>query len=110
MGVSMNFNDSAGIRIERGADLGARDGAAQLLGTSNDRAPLETGALRASGKVSTDGKGGAAVSYNTPYAAKQHEEVGYHHTDGQAKYLESAMRDDADTIKRIIAERIRRMM
>ncbi|MGP6175439.1 hypothetical protein [Corynebacterium sp. A21] len=108
--MKLTFNDNFGDRIKRGANLGARDGAAQVLGTSNDKAPLETGVLRASGKVSTDGKGTAAVSYNTPYAAKQHEEVGYHHTDGEAKYLENAMRDEAENVKRIIAERVRRMM
>lgn len=54
------------------------------------RAPKDKGTLRLSAKTTVDGNK-SAVSFNTKYAAKQHEEVGYHHAEGEAKYLENAV-------------------
>ena len=54
------------------------------------RAPKDKGTLRLSAKTTVDGNK-AAVSFNTKYAARQHEEVGYHHAEGEAKYLENAV-------------------
>lgn len=110
MGVSMNFNDNVGRNIERGADMGSKMAGNHLVGEAVERAPLETGALRASANMSASGDGEVTVAFNTPYAAKQHEEVGYAHTDGEAKYLENAMLAEQDTLRRIIAEQIRRAM
>ena len=54
------------------------------------RAPKDKGTLRLSAKTTVDGNK-SAVSFNTKYAARQHEEVGYHHAEGEAKYLENAV-------------------
>lgn len=96
-----------------GDKIAARVNAARrkaLLNSANhvkeravERTPLETGALRNSATASV-GDRQAAVSYNTPYAVKQHEEVGYQHQDGEAKFLENAMRSEADAVKRLIAQ------
>lgn len=48
------------------------------------------------GKVGT-------ISYNTPYAADQHEQVNYDHKNGQAKYLESVLTSEKDRILELIA-------
>lgn len=108
MGVTFSFNDGASRRIKAEAQYGLQAAARHLHGEAVNRAPVETGALRASAKVTMHGDS-ATVSFNTPYAARQHEEVGWAHPGGgQAKYLENAMTDEADTIKQIIAEHIRR--
>ncbi len=45
-----------------------------------------------------------SVSYNTPYAADQHEHTEYDHPlGGQAKYLESVLTGDEDRILQLIA-------
>lgn len=95
-----------------------------LLGEGMRRAPKDTGHLRGSGvafvnkekvahtinsmgqsklvKDSFEAKVGrllneiiGEVGFNTEYAAKQHEEVGYHHQDGEAKYLERPLMERA---------------
>lgn len=44
------------------------------------------------------------VSYNTKYAANQHEHTEYYHENGQAKYLESVLVEEKDRILKLIAE------
>lgn len=104
---------------------------------SQDRAPLEEGTLRGSGEVAFivndsrhegDGAYAAAlaqavalaaagalrrldveVSYNTIYAARQHEELEWEHPlGGQAKYLESVIQEDAARYPVVIAAAQRR--
>lgn len=83
-------------------------GAELLLDESNRKVPLETGALIRSGNTAAQGDE-AAVGYNTPYAVRQHEEVGYHHDDGrEAKFLENAMHNHGDAILGAIADILRR--
>lgn len=48
------------------------------------------------------------VSYNTKYAAVQHEQINYNHPrGGQAKYLESVLIENKDRILNIIADKMR---
>ncbi|NTS21647.1 hypothetical protein HT105_21805, partial [Bacteroides fragilis] len=72
---------------------------------SVQRAPIETGTLRASAKTTVEDKE-AVVSLNTKYAARQHEEVGWNHNEGQAKYLESTLLDYQEELAQIMAEEI----
>lgn len=107
MAYSLDFNFDAG-KLKQSAEDAAQAAANHLRGAAVDKTPVETGALRASARVSTSGTR-AAVSYNTPYAARQHEEIGWSHPGGgQAKFLESAMREQSSTIRAIIAEHIRK--
>lgn len=101
--------DQAARKITTGKTSAARQGAHLLRDEAVQRTPLETGTLRNSAKV-TAGDGEAAVSYNTPYAVKQHEEIGYAHKDGQAKFLETAMVDNRDKIAEAIATHLRRII
>jgi hypothetical protein len=66
--------------------------AGALLGEAQRIVPLEEGTLGASGDIRVDHVPGGRdwiVYFSTPYAARQHEELEWHHMPGrQAKYLE----------------------
>lgn len=73
-----------------------------IMAESKQRAPVDTGALRSSGHVLPPdidkdgvevklGYGGAAEAY----AIVQHERLDYHHTVGEAKFLERPLLDAA---------------
>ena len=105
------------VKIAEEAALKAlRTGAESILTEAIDETPIETGTLRRSGTVTVgalpdgeqvyeaaesgtemkdafpgqEGKEKAVyISFNTPYARRQHEELGYNHPlGGKAKYLE----------------------
>jgi hypothetical protein len=105
------------VKIAEDAALKAlRTGAEAILTEAIDEAPVDTGTLRRSGTVTVGelpdgekvyeaakagnemkdafpekiGKEKAVyISFNTPYARRQHEELGYNHPlGGKAKYLE----------------------
>jgi hypothetical protein len=105
------------VKIAEEAALKAlRTGAESILTEAIDETPVETGTLRRSGTVTvgalpdgaqvyeaaesgsdmkdafpgTEGKEKAVyISFSTPYARRQHEELGYNHPlGGKAKYLE----------------------
>jgi len=105
------------VKIAEEAGLKAlRTGAEIILTEAIDETPIETGTLRRSGTVTMGGLPDGAqvyeaaesgsdmkdafpgpegkekavyISFNTPYARRQHEELGYNHPrGGKAKYLE----------------------
>ncbi len=111
------WRTKAAVKIAEKAGLKAlRTGAEAILTEAIDETPVETGTLRRSGTVTVgalpDGaqvyaaaEAGAEmkdafkkeagkekaiyVSFNTPYARRQHEELDYNHPlGGKAKYLE----------------------
>ena len=56
----------------------------EILGEAKKQVPVDTGTLMRSGEVSQESKTGTVkVSFNTPYARRQHEEH-----SAKAKYLE----------------------
>jgi hypothetical protein len=87
-------------------------GGEHLLQVSRERVPIEEATLERSGVVSVDESSmTAAVSYDTPYAVRQHEELSYRHDPGRtAKYLEGPLREEKDTILAIIAAQVRRAL
>jgi hypothetical protein len=103
--------DAAGEAARRGAARGLGLGAEHIRAVSVDRTPLDTAALRNSATASHDPDSlTAAVSYDTPYAARQHEELTWHHRTGQAKFLESALTSERDTVARLIQAQIRKAL
>lgn len=76
-----------------------------LLQESSTLVPHEEGDLERSGEVSSDpGSGTVAVSYDRPYAVRQHEDLTLKHDDGRrAKYLEGPMATDRDVMLALIA-------
>ena len=92
------------------AAAAVEDVAQYILSQSVQQVPHEDGDLQASGKVSTDpAQQLAAVSYDTPYAVVQHEELSYKHDAGRkAKYLEDPFNDAAKgPAKKIIERRLK---
>lgn len=84
-----------------------KDAAEFVLDVSNTRAPIDEGNLIRSGKVTVNGNE-AAISYDTPYAVKQHEDLSLKHKNGRrGKYLESALRDEAKRALAYIADNIK---
>lgn len=96
-------------------DAGARGallGAEHILQVARTQVPHEEGTLERSGATSVDPDTlTAAVSFDQPYAVRQHEELGYQHDDGRkAKYLEDPMRDEGPVAVDIMAAQIRRAL
>jgi hypothetical protein len=99
--------DNIPLRFEEGTTRGLILAAEYLLETANRTAPIEEGTLIRSGRTSLDGNS-AAVSYDTPYAKRQHETLHYRHDPGRrAKWLEATMNEEAPAIGEIIAKELR---
>lgn len=107
---SLDYDATVPARARVGAEKGVGMALELLLATARSRVPIEEGTLERSGATAQDGLHGT-VSFDTPYAVRQHEDMTMRHDAGrQAKYLESAMADDADTARAVIGEQIRRAL
>ena len=95
-----------------GAAKGLKKAAEHLLQVSRELVPHEEGTLERSGTTAVDERNlRAAVSYDTPYALRQHEELTWKHDEGrQAKYLEEPMQTEQQAMREIIAAEIRRSL
>lgn len=100
-----------GLRIDEAISIvraaaaeGLMEAARHVLTVSNAHAPHEGGDLETSGKASADPSTlTAAVSYDTEYAVRQHEQMDLHHDAGRSsKYLEHAVTGEAATVTQII--------
>lgn len=82
--------------------------AEDILARSQRDAPIEEGTLRGSGEIEireTSFGAEAVISFNTPYAAKQHEELEYDHPrGGKPKYLEDNVKGFVRFHPRAMAE------
>lgn len=93
--------------IKRGAERGVTLATEHLLTESNTSVPHDEGTLERTGTASHDGTRGA-VSYDGPYAARQHEDMTLHHQGkGRSKWLEQTMAEEAGTVGKIIQTAIR---
>ena len=106
--MAIDFNAIA-QRVIEAAETGARNGADVVKQEAIQRAPAETGELRNSCETDADGLE-ATIYFDTPYAVRQHEELGYHHEIGEAKYLENAVIASQTTVGAVIAEAIRQAL
>jgi hypothetical protein len=86
--------------------------ALHLLAESQRIVPLEEATLERSGTASIDrSQFTAAVSYDTVYAVRQHEELTWRHDPGRtAKYLEAPMHTQQAIMLAIIAGTVRKAM
>lgn len=101
-----------GAKVKKDEREGAARGlylwAEHVLEEANRLVPLQEGTLMRSGVASVDdSKLRAAVSYDTPYAVLQHEEMGYKHTRGQAKYLEMPLVASKDVGMKLVAREVK---
>lgn len=93
-----------------GAEKGLGLALEHLLAEARKLVPIEEGTLERSGTASRDGLRGV-VSFDTPYAVRQHEELTWRHDEGrQAKYLEQPWTGEADTMRALIVAQIRRAL
>ncbi|MFD9146206.1 minor capsid protein [Streptomyces diastaticus] len=113
MNVRVTWNGpQAQARTRAAALLGLRVGAEHLLTESRRVVPIEEGTLERSGAASVDeARMTAAVSYDTPYAVRQHENLTYRHDQGRtAKYLERPATEQRAQIAALLAAQIRRAL
>ena len=105
----VKINPAAKDILNGSANRGVALAAEHLLQVANVKVPIEENTLERSGTVSTDPANfAAAVSYDTPYAARQHEDMSLRHDSGRtAKWLENAMNAEVQTSAKIIADTIR---
>ena len=99
MGGVRWYGEIASARAHAGARHGLYLWAEHVLEQATRIVPLapDGGTLMRSGHAWQPGENGldqthAAVTYDTPYACRQHEELDWHHAPGrQAKYLEDPL-------------------
>ena len=103
--------DPAGLaRFDRAVEDALADAAGFLLDEANKTVPHMDGILAASGFTDGDALGWI-VAYDTPYARRQHEEMGWHHPGGRrAKWLERTFAEQGPRVREFIAEQIRRAL
>ncbi|MEU3161968.1 hypothetical protein ACPCAJ_21025 [Streptomyces griseoincarnatus] len=87
-------------------------GAEHVLAEAQDLVPLDEGGLQNTGTASVDaGELVAMVSYSTPYAVRQHEEMDWRHAPGrQAKYLEQPLNSERARALELVAAEMRRAL
>jgi hypothetical protein len=111
--VQVTWNGAKVKRLGReGAIEGLEAGTQHLLGAALVLVPWDEHHLEGTGTATVNGpKLLGAVSFNTPYARRQHEELDWRHKPGRsAKYLEIPMHAEAKVIQALIAARIRRKL
>lgn len=87
--------------------------AVEFLGDESDRTtPIEESTLIRSRVSSVDRrKLRGAISYDTAYAARQHEEMDYRHDEGRrAKFLEQAMKEQGQAAVGHIADKVKAVL
>lgn len=109
----LQFDGTAATRAMReGAARGLLLAAEYVLAESQAVVPLDESPLMQSGTASVDPPSlTAMVSYDTPYAVRQHEDLSYRHAPGRtAKYLERPLNAARAEVAAIIAAQVRRAM
>jgi hypothetical protein len=115
MDVMVRWNGSINNRTRQAAAVGLNAAAEELLASSQEIAPVDTGDLRRSGSVqeATIWDLTAWVVFNVSYAVIVHE--GTHmnfstvrNPQAQAKFLETPLVRDKDQLVGIVAAAIRR--
>ncbi len=88
--------------------------ATDVLAEAKRQVPLEKGILRRSGTKEIGWQGDrvvAVISFNTPYAAYQHEGIGFRHPrGGKAKYLEDPLKAAAPTMRQRLNDAYRKAL
>lgn len=101
----------AGERQLAAAGRAMEEFAAHVAGDSAELAPIDTGFLKASATwTPLQHQGGfyfVEVGHNASYAAAVHERLDLHHPQGQAKFLETALRNNAPKLGEYVAKRVR---
>lgn len=97
--------------VRKAAAEGIGQFAEGVLTVANDRAPIEEGVLIGSGETDLDAKAlKASIFYDTPYAARQHEDTRLRHDEGrEAKWLENTIKEKGPQMGPFVAKHIKRV-
>ncbi|MFH9403258.1 hypothetical protein ACH4JS_26435 [Streptomyces sp. NPDC017638] len=109
----LSFNGGPAARaLRESAARGLFLAAEYVLGEADQVVPLDEAALQRSGTASVDAPSlTAMVSYDTPYAVRQHERLDLRHAPGRtAKYLETPLNAARQEVAALIAAQIRRAL
>lgn len=105
------------LEARRAMGAALRAEAERIMAASKRLVPVDTGALRASGRVEGPVWGGETVSVGllyggpaAPYAVYVHENLAARHPTGQAKYLEQPVNEATAGLGDRLAERLRRAL
>lgn len=108
--IDLNLGN-VGQGVRKGAERGMTLAVEHVLTEANKHVPHDEGTLERSGRTgvaSTGDRVEGSVSYDTPYAVRQHEDMTLNHDGkGEAKWLENTLATEADTVGAIIATAIR---
>lgn len=112
MSAGIEWNgDEIKASVRSRVEQGVMEGNLALHAMAVNRAPKLTGDLRGNSQADGEWVGPdkflAITSFSMEYATKQHEEMSYRHTVGQAKYLSSAQEDLRGFIKNTIENHLR---
>lgn len=109
-GARFTLDPNASRKVLDAAEAAVKDATEFLAQAANETVPHEIGTLELSAQASTDGLKGA-VSYDTPYAARQHEDTRLRHKGkGRAKWLQRTLDEKAPRITTFIGEAMRRVI
>lgn len=91
---------------------GLQVSAEYILSEARLLVPYEEGELDRSGATSVDEDARiAAISFNQPYARRQHEELTWQHDEGRtAKYLELPIMRSGPVVRGLIAAQVQRKL
>ena len=104
------FGKAATAAIQEAAAEALYPAAEYILGKANETSPIDEGTLRRSGDTSVDlKKRQAAVSYDTPYAVKLHEDEGTNFSNKHArrKWFERTLEEQGEAAFKIIANHVK---
>lgn len=94
-------------RVDEGIDglmpIALARGMEHVRGVAAELTPKRTGQLIGAAGVTVEGDE-AQLYYPGPYARRQHYELDWKHTVGQALFLEQPMRTEAGKVEEIIAD------
>lgn len=103
--------EQIGHQLMQAAADGVGEACDELLSLSRDEIPYDQGDLSNSGKVDVEVSRPlvtGAVSFDTPYAVRQHEDTSLSHQDGRkAHYLGDPLRANVDRLLGHVADRMR---
>lgn len=107
--------------LHAAGEVAVEEAAHLVLEESQRLVPVDTGALKASGRVTRDGLE-AVISYGAEdgagrngqdtaaYAVPQHERLDFEHPHGQAKFLETPLHSQAPKVAEVLATELRKVL
>jgi hypothetical protein len=110
----VHFDAAFQARLVKRANDGVREVMEEIFKESQEEVPVDTGNLKASGKLRDTGKsiiityGGPGIDINVDYAEIQHEDLSFNHPNGgKAKFIEDPLNRHKNDFARKGAQRLK---